>query len=541
MIFVITETFPASITKYDDTYTVLAGPVVTGTTSVGLANWEEGGVEVGGIEYVPYHSDAIFAANPNSGTPDPGVMKLRVHPSDLSTASTELDTAIPFIRSSQRNGSNSICTANGLLYALCATGTHSFVFFGTVYNLDTLQVVEFQPDGTVLRTFNFPVPATWFSHDGPGYYQYPGEDDTSWPCIAISPDGATLYTTAMRPRPDSGDGYWDQAIFKCDVASGTITALVSDDALFTDIQAFITANWAEEESPGSWDPYGFGGMACFANGDLLIASAYMNFLVRIDSDGNVVQLFIGQDGPAYSTTLPSYSNTGFFYSGCIGLCIDGNKAYSLACEPNYIEVHQDDGAGGYNTIPGNNFVIGWDVSLDPGTNPIVKFPTDWGDFLALDDRGFSIWASEPVGGPASYPRTTSDAAPAVEAVARTVFTGEESDPVLLTVEIPPTPAEPPPTVETPPPPPVPPVINPAEIRTRRRRGPIRQVTDRNVDPWGSDVRVSRPEGVQHPVVKDFGGIAITQGGLEHNLTEEQVEEMFTPTYSPLPTRSRDDG
>jgi hypothetical protein len=41
------------------------------------------------------------------------------------------------------------------------------------------------------------------------------------------------------------------------------------------------------------------------------------------------------------------------------------------------------------------------------------------------------------------------------------------------------------------------------------------------------------------VTTDFGGIAMTTGGLAHNINDEISEELFTPTYSPLPNRSED--
>jgi hypothetical protein len=53
------------------------------------------------------------------------------------------------------------------------------------------------------------------------------------------------------------------------------------------------------------------------------------------------------------------------------------------------------------------------------------------------------------------------------------------------------------------------------------------------DIWASDVRVSQPEPPEdRPVQVDFGGMGFTTGGIAHNISEADREEIFSPHYSP---------
>lgn len=56
----------------------------------------------------------------------------------------------------------------------------------------------------------------------------------------------------------------------------------------------------------------------------------------------------------------------------------------------------------------------------------------------------------------------------------------------------------------------------------------------NVQPWGSDVRVSMPLPTVNdgPSVPMFGFI-FTVNGLSHDLSESDYERLATPTYAPL--------
>lgn len=52
--------------------------------------------------------------------------------------------------------------------------------------------------------------------------------------------------------------------------------------------------------------------------------------------------------------------------------------------------------------------------------------------------------------------------------------------------------------------------------------------------WASDTSVSRPEPVTQalPVLVDMGGFAMTAGGLVHNITRDDIEDIFLPVYAP---------
>jgi hypothetical protein len=57
---------------------------------------------------------------------------------------------------------------------------------------------------------------------------------------------------------------------------------------------------------------------------------------------------------------------------------------------------------------------------------------------------------------------------------------------------------------------------------------------RSSDVWASDTSVSKPEPAasDQPALVDLGGFAMTAGGLAHNLTASDVEDIFTPMYAP---------
>lgn len=54
------------------------------------------------------------------------------------------------------------------------------------------------------------------------------------------------------------------------------------------------------------------------------------------------------------------------------------------------------------------------------------------------------------------------------------------------------------------------------------------------DSWGSDTEASMPEPPPKdmPSLVDLGGFSFTAGGISHNLTESEVEEIAVPTYAP---------
>lgn len=52
------------------------------------------------------------------------------------------------------------------------------------------------------------------------------------------------------------------------------------------------------------------------------------------------------------------------------------------------------------------------------------------------------------------------------------------------------------------------------------------------DAWAADVQVSQPIPPDREIVVDFGGFALTTGGIAHDLTEENLEAILIPTFSP---------
>jgi hypothetical protein len=52
--------------------------------------------------------------------------------------------------------------------------------------------------------------------------------------------------------------------------------------------------------------------------------------------------------------------------------------------------------------------------------------------------------------------------------------------------------------------------------------------------WGTDTEISLPEPPRPhmPAVVDLGGFAFTAGGISHNVTQAELEELATPTFAP---------
>lgn len=55
---------------------------------------------------------------------------------------------------------------------------------------------------------------------------------------------------------------------------------------------------------------------------------------------------------------------------------------------------------------------------------------------------------------------------------------------------------------------------------------------RIVDNWGADGPISQPEAAQEEVLVDFQGFGFTTGGVVFNVTEAELEEIFTPPFMP---------
>lgn len=55
----------------------------------------------------------------------------------------------------------------------------------------------------------------------------------------------------------------------------------------------------------------------------------------------------------------------------------------------------------------------------------------------------------------------------------------------------------------------------------------------NSDAWSTDTHISEPVPPRdRKVLVDFGGFGFTSGGLCHNISEEEREAIFTPTFAP---------
>lgn len=54
------------------------------------------------------------------------------------------------------------------------------------------------------------------------------------------------------------------------------------------------------------------------------------------------------------------------------------------------------------------------------------------------------------------------------------------------------------------------------------------------DVWGTDTRVSKPEppADDTPVLVSFGGFGFGAGGICHDVSASDVEEIFFPSFAP---------
>ena len=52
------------------------------------------------------------------------------------------------------------------------------------------------------------------------------------------------------------------------------------------------------------------------------------------------------------------------------------------------------------------------------------------------------------------------------------------------------------------------------------------------DTWGSDGPVSVPEPAAFAVGVSFGGFCFGAGGMQHELSRTDLEEVFAPTFEP---------
>jgi hypothetical protein len=53
--------------------------------------------------------------------------------------------------------------------------------------------------------------------------------------------------------------------------------------------------------------------------------------------------------------------------------------------------------------------------------------------------------------------------------------------------------------------------------------------------WGADVTPSHPSPPPQPILFDLSGsgFVFTAGGIAHNVSATDIEEMLTPNYSPI--------
>lgn len=410
MFYFIEETFPEQIWAYDPDTMVLDTPTsaavhgprdVDGTSS----HWYEGGCTLeDGYEY-------ILSRN---GTSDSATALWRKYPEDLVAASSEIDTTQSFIRGSRSTiGGQAFCAApdTGLLYAYAATGREQG-YFAWEHDLDDLKIVEFQPDGTIVRTFDFPAPSSAEAARGlttVPHNLYAGEDSVNIPSMAITPDGSTLYVVASHPdnRTPIGDDAWWTTIFKFDIASGVgIRWKVDQDGdnysepggdLTFELWDWIATNYPAEQSPSTYYIYGISGLACFPNGDLLVASAYSPTMVRLDPDGNIVQFYPMLNAPSYTEDPPGtsqWASTGYFYEGLGPIAIV--EGWIVVAKASGTEFWIDDGTGTYTgvTIWSGDLwgMILVDGSQDPATHPVVLLPITGPPYLSTDERPFAMWA-----------------------------------------------------------------------------------------------------------------------------------------------------
>jgi hypothetical protein len=50
--------------------------------------------------------------------------------------------------------------------------------------------------------------------------------------------------------------------------------------------------------------------------------------------------------------------------------------------------------------------------------------------------------------------------------------------------------------------------------------------------WGGTTPPSLPEPLRRPRMLHFGGFVFTDGGIAHDISEAEIEEMQIPPYAP---------
>ena len=51
--------------------------------------------------------------------------------------------------------------------------------------------------------------------------------------------------------------------------------------------------------------------------------------------------------------------------------------------------------------------------------------------------------------------------------------------------------------------------------------------------WGADVPISMPEPPLNKAVIDMGAFGFSVGGMVHQITEQQRDDLALPTFAPL--------
>jgi hypothetical protein len=54
------------------------------------------------------------------------------------------------------------------------------------------------------------------------------------------------------------------------------------------------------------------------------------------------------------------------------------------------------------------------------------------------------------------------------------------------------------------------------------------------DTWAANTEISQPQGMDpdQPVMVDMGGFGFTTGGITHNITDAERQDLFSPFYAP---------